>query len=59
MTEPEIDLMDVDRTERLGHAFHDADGTDWRLEPHDDEAVLDALRPDADPKNSEAAPTSG
>jgi hypothetical protein len=49
MTEPEIDLMDVDRSKRLGHAFHDEDGLDWRLEPHDDEAVTDALDPDPEP----------
>ena len=58
MTERETDLMDVDRTEQLAQAFRDADGTDWRLEPHDDETVMDALRPDTEPHRPEA-PRSG
>lgn len=45
MTTPEVDLMDLDRVPP-GRAFHDLDGVDWRTEPHDDRAVLDALRPD-------------
>jgi hypothetical protein len=46
--------MDLDRI-APGQAFHDLDGVDWRTEPHDDRAVLDALHPDpGTPRGAEA-----
>jgi hypothetical protein len=49
MTSSEIDLMQVDHTAQLRRAYRDLDGQDWRIEPHDDLAVFDALRPDPPP----------
>jgi hypothetical protein len=46
MTTTEIDLMQVRHSTQLGQAYHDLDGVDWRLGPHDDRVVLDALEPD-------------
>jgi hypothetical protein len=49
MTQAEVDLMSLDRSRALDRAYHDPDGDDWRSDPHDDRAVLDALRPDPEP----------
>ena len=46
VTGPETDLMDAPHPIRLDRAYHDLDGVDWRLLPHDDAAVLDVLHPD-------------
>jgi len=46
MTRPGADLMDIPHPSRLDRAYHDLDGVDWRLLPHDDAAVLDVLHPD-------------
>jgi len=47
MTATDVDLMDIDRPTDPDRAYRDLDGVDWRLAPHDDQAVFGALRPDA------------
>ena len=49
MNENEIDTMDVHHPLQLQRAYHDLDGVDWRLAPHDDRTVFDALEPDPPP----------
>ena len=61
MTTTEVDLMQTDHPAQLRQAYRDLDGVDWRLEPHDDRTVFDALKPDTVRQTVDrpAVPTGG
>jgi len=49
MAQIAIDIVSADRTRQLARTYRDVDGTDWRLDQHDDRAVREALSADPAP----------